>query len=145
VPESDDAFSAKNAGNHTRLPPQTPGYISPDTGAVLKTIDNPNPHLTTEQTHCLQLPQLCPASKNPGPGSTLRISYVGKQRFLEVFSLSDYIQSFIAHPKVRDVELFTQTIARDCHHALNGEPVRVQGHFELPGIGQSVTITVSIA
>jgi len=136
---------SKPADNHTLLPPQTTGYISPDTGAVLNTIANPNPHLNTQQTHCLQLPQLCPASKNPGNGSTLRISYVGKQRFLEVFSLSTYIQSFIAHPKVRDVELFTQTIARDCHQALGGEAVQVQGHFELPGIGQSVTTTVSVA
>jgi len=130
--------------NHTLLPPQTPGYISPDTGAVLKTIANPNPQFTTEQTHCLQLPQLCPASKNPGAGSTLRIRYLGNQWFLEVFSLSAYIQSFIAHPKVRDVELFTQTLAWDCHQALDGVEVEVQGHFELPAIGQSVTTTVSI-
>jgi len=142
VPEP--SLQIQNADNHTLLPPETASYISPDTGAVLKTIANPNPHLQTRQSHCLQLPQLCPASKNPGAGSTLRISYPGTRYFLEVFSLSAYIQAFIAHPKVRDVELFTQTIARDCHQALKGEAVEVQGHFELPGIGQSVTTTVSI-
>jgi len=145
VPETNSSLLPKTSDNHTLLPPDTLGYISQDTGAVLKTIANPNPHLTTQQTHCLQLPQLCPASKNPGAGSTLRISYSSKQQFLEVFSLSAYIQSFIAHPKVRDVELFTQTIARDCQQALDGEAVQVQGHFELPAIGQSVTTTVSVA
>jgi len=141
---SESSVSLQNARNHTFLPPETSGYISPDTGAVLKTIVNPHPQLNTQQEHCLQLPQLCPASKNPGTGSTLRIRYVAKQHFLEVFSLSAYIQSFIAHPKVRDVELFTQTIARDCHCVLKGEPVEVQGHFALPGIDQSITTTVSI-
>jgi len=128
--------------NHTIAPLDTPQYRSPDTGAVLKTIANPAPHLQTQQEHYLQLPVLCPASKNPGTGSWLRIRYSAHTYFLEVFSLSAYIQSFIAHPMVRDVEAFTQTLARDMHQLLGQGPLQVEGHFELPALQQSVTTTV---
>lgn len=123
--------------DHTRLPPQTPGYHTPDTGAVLKTIANPHPAIKTRQKHILAIPELCPASRNPGAGSMLEIDYRGRQHFLEVFSLSAYLRAFIGHPRVRDVELLTQTIARDCAAAL-GHKVRVTGRFELPGIEHCV-------
>jgi len=128
--------------DHTQVPDDVAGaYRCPETGALLKTIANPHPQLTTRQEHCLHVPQLCPASGNPAAGSRLSIRYTSRARFLEVFSLHDYLQAFIAHPTVRDVEQLTQTVARDCAAAL-GHAVQVQGHFELPGIGQSLTTTV---
>jgi len=127
--------------DHTQVPADAGAWRCPETGAVLKTIGNPYPQMQTHQEHCLQVPQLCPASGNPGPGSRLTIRYTSQARFLEVFSLHDYVQAFIGHRTVRDVEQLTQTVARDCAAAL-GHAVQVQGHFELPGIGQSVTTTV---
>jgi len=127
--------------DHTQVPTDARAWRCQETGAVLKTIANPYPHMQTQQEHCLHVPQLCPASGNPGPGSRLTIRYISRGRFLEVFSLHDYLQAFIGHRTVRDVEQLTQTVARDCAAALE-HAVQVQGHFELSGIGQSVTTTV---
>jgi len=127
--------------DHTQAPPDAAAYRCPETGALLKTIANPYPQFATRQEHCLHVPQLCPASGNPGDGSRLYIRYVSQGRFLEVFSLHDYLRAFIGHPIVRDVEQLTQTVARDCASAL-GHAVQVQGHFELPGIAQSLSTLV---
>ncbi|MGG4775543.1 hypothetical protein ACLO87_13000 [Paenalcaligenes sp. Me52] len=127
--------------DHTYVPADANSYTSPDTGAVLKTIANPHPHFQSWQEHVLTLPELCPASHNPGAGSTLAIRYQATQRFLEVFSLSAYIQAFIGHKTVRDVEMLTQVIARDCAAVLH-IAVEVEGCFELPALGQRVTTRV---
>lgn len=127
--------------DHTYVPVDAQSYRSPDTGAVLKTIANPHPQLQSWQEHVLTLPELCPASHNPGPGSTLAIRYHASARFLEVFSLSAYIQAFIGHKTVRDVELLTQVLARDCAAVLH-HTVEVEGCFELPALGQRVTTRV---
>ncbi|TEA77016.1 hypothetical protein [Allopusillimonas ginsengisoli] len=116
-------------------------YIAPDTGAVLKIIRNPNPLMTTRQAHHVTLPELCPASHNPGPGSSLCIRYRSRGAFLEVFSLAGYIRAFIGHPVVRDVEMLAQVVARDCAQAL-GHKVKVTAVFELPALGQRVNTTV---
>ncbi len=131
----------QNDSDHTIAPVDAGQYTAPDTGAVLKTIPNPNPRMKTRQTHYLVLPELCPASRNPGAGSSLRIRYPGKASLLEVFSLTAYVQAFVGHPVVRDVELLTQTVARDCAQAL-GCKVRVRGVFELPALGQRVRTDV---
>lgn len=128
--------------DHTTAPLDAGLYTAPDTGAVLKTIPNPNPHIKTRQVHHLALPELCPASHNPGAGSSLRIRYAGKASFLEVFSLTAYVHAFIGHPVVRDVEMLTQVVARDCARAL-GRKVRVSGVFELPALGQRVETHVT--
>ena len=130
-----------NSTDHTYVPADAHSYRSPDTGALLKTIANPHPHYQSWQEHVLTLPELCPASHNPGTGSTLAIRYHATQRFLEVFSLSAYIQAFIGHKTVRDVEMLTQVIARDCVAVL-GVAVEVEGCFELPALGQRVTTRV---
>lgn len=126
---------------HTEVPNQSDDYISPWNGARLKCIQNPHPELKTEQVHVLRLPELCPASHNPMPGSSITISYRGKRRFLEVFSLSAYIQASIGHPIVRDVEALTQAVAIDCAEAL-GQKVEVDGFFELRGMAQTVMTEV---
>lgn len=126
---------------HTEVPNRSDDYISRWNGARLKCIQNPNPDLKTEQIHVLRLPELCQASHNPMPGSSITISYRGKGRFLEVFSLSAYIQASIGHPIVRDVEALTQAIAIDCAQAL-GQKVEVDGLFELRGLAQTVMTEV---
>ncbi|MDO5102992.1 MAG: hypothetical protein Q4D91_08870 [Lautropia sp.] len=137
----DGKQGAPEKAPHTEVPNQSGDYISPWNGARLKCIQNPHPELKTEQIHVLRLPELCPASHNPMPGSSITVSYRGKGRFLEVFSLSAYIQASIGHPIVRDVEALTQAIAIDCAQAL-GQKVEVDGLFELRGLAQTVMTEV---
>lgn len=130
-----------NPSDHTQVPANAKSHTCIHTGAVLKAINSPYPALHSEQLHVIDLPELCPASKNPGAGSTLEISYVAQEHFLEVFSLRDYIDAFIGHMIVRDVEHLTQVVAKDCQTLL-GHAVQVKGCFVLPALGQKVITTV---
>jgi len=103
---------------------------------TLKTIDNPKISKLTKQTHEVVIPSLCPKTGNPISGSTLTIAYQPGQKLLEIYSLNEYIASFIGSSKVRDLELFTQVVARDCQEAL-GVKVSVTGKYIL-NIGQTV-------
>jgi len=101
---------------------------------TLKTIDNPKISRLTKQTHEVQVPPLCPKTENPIKGSTLTITYTPKELLLEVYSLNEYGASFIGSNEVRDLELLTQVVARDCQQIL-GIKVNVVGKFIL-NIGQ---------
>ena len=103
---------------------------------ILKTIKNPNITKLTKQTHEVQVPPLCPKTSNPIVGSTLIITYTPNSELLEVYSLNEYIASFIGSNEVRDLELFAQVVARDCRQVL-GVKVTVIGKFIL-NIGQVV-------
>lgn len=103
---------------------------------TLKTIDNPKISKLTKQIHEVQVPPLCPKTGNPISGSTLTITYIPKEKLLEVYSLNEYVASFIGSNEVRDLELLTQVVARDCHSVL-GVHVSVMGRFVL-NIGQTV-------
>lgn len=103
---------------------------------ILKTIKNPNISKLTKQTNEVQVPPLCPKTGNPIAGSTLTITYVPNEELLEFYSLNEYIASFIGSNEVRDLELFTQVVARDCREALRVK-VSVVGKFVL-NIGQSL-------
>lgn len=103
---------------------------------ILKTINNPKVFNQTKQTHEVNIPPLCPKTGNPITGSTLTITYIPGELMLEVYSLNEYIASFIGSNEVRDIELFTQVAARDCHTVL-GVKVSVIGRFIL-NIGQTV-------
>ena len=103
---------------------------------ILKTIKNPTISKLTRQTNEVQVPPLCPKTGNPIAGSTLIISYIPNEELLEFYSLNDYIASFIGSNEVRDLELFTQVVARDCHEVL-GVKVSVTGKFIL-NIGQTL-------
>ncbi len=102
----------------------------------LQTIDNPNIATLTRETHEVQVPPLCPKTANPIAGSTLTISYIPAQKLLELYSLRDYVASFIGSQEVRDLELLTQVVARDCHDVL-GVKVSVTGRYVL-NIGQTL-------
>ena len=104
---------------------------------LLKTIKKPNISKLTKQTNEVQVPPLCPKTGNPIAGSTLTIKYVPNEELLEFYSLNEYIASFIGSNEVRDLELFTQVVARDCHQVL-GVKVAVTGKFIL-NIGQTLT------
>lgn len=104
---------------------------------ILKTIKNPTISKLTRQTHEVEIPSLCPKTNNPIKGSTLTITYVPVEELLELYSLNEYVASFIGSNEVRDLELFTQVVARDCHEVLRVK-VRVTGKFIL-NIGQTVT------
>ena len=103
---------------------------------ILKTINNPKISRLTKQIHEVEVPPLCPRTGNPITGSTLTINYVPKDQLLEVYSLNDYIASFIGSNEVRDLELLTQVVARDCCKVL-GVNVSVIGKFAL-NIGQTM-------
>jgi len=103
---------------------------------ILKTINNPTISKLTKQTHEVVVPPLCPKTANPITGSTLTITYVPEDKLLEVYSLNEYVLSFIGSKEVRDLELLTQVVARDCHEIL-GVKVSVTGKYIL-NIGQTV-------
>ncbi len=102
----------------------------------LQTIDNPHIASLRRETHEVQVPPLCPKTANPIAGSTLTISYAPGQKLLELYSLRDYVASFIGSQDVRDLELLTQVVARDCHEVL-GVTVSVTGRYVL-NIGQTL-------
>ena len=103
---------------------------------ALRTIDNPKVSKLKKQIHEVEIPPLCPKTGNPIKGSTLTITYEPKEKLLELYSLNEYIASFIGSNEVRDLELFTQVVARDCH-AILGVEVSVIGKFGL-NIGQTL-------
>jgi 7-cyano-7-deazaguanine reductase len=103
---------------------------------LLKTIKKTDIARLTRQTHEVQVPQLCPRTNNPIAGSTLTITYAPGEDLLEVYSLNEYIATFVGSQEVRDLELFTQVVARDCHTVL-GVGVKVIGRF-IMNIGQTL-------
>ena len=102
----------------------------------LKTIDNPKIAQLTKQTHEVSVPPLCPKTGNPIVGSTITITYAPDQKLLEIYSLNEYIASFIGSQEVRDLELLSQVIARDCREVL-GVKVSVIGKYIL-NVGQTI-------
>ncbi len=104
-------------------------------------IDNAKPAMTMTVEHILLLPELCYASKNPKPGSTLTIKYDAGEKLLELFSLDKHINAYIGHPIVRDMEFFTQTIAQSCADKLQ-QSVTVVAELDYNMIAQRQRITV---
>lgn len=115
-----------------------------DAAPLLKTIANARPGLPTVVEHILHLPELCPASHNPAPGSTLTLRYAAGERLLELFSLDTYIDAFVAHPVVRDMELFVQTVAQDAANAA-GVEVTATADVRLNRVRQGQRVTVVAA
>jgi 7-cyano-7-deazaguanine reductase len=103
---------------------------------ILKTIKKPTISRITEQSNEVQVPPLCPKTGNPIAGSTLTITYIPNAELLEFYSLNEYVASFIGSNEIRDLELLTQVVARDCREIL-GVKVSVTGKFIL-NIGQTL-------
>ncbi|RIY31708.1 hypothetical protein [Psittacicella gerlachiana] len=142
-------FSEQNleslSESHVYVPDTINDYRSYHTGKSIKTIGNPHKLLKTKVVNKVNLPPFCTATGNPGSGSYLTISYTAKDKLLEVFTFEKYINSFIGHPIVRDVELLAQEVATEVAIALN-TPVTLTAEFVLVGFkyGQSVQVEVEI-
>lgn len=109
---------------------------------LLRTIANARPGLSTEIEHILELPELCPKTQNPRPGSTLRLRYQAGARLLELFSLDEYVRAFVGHPVVRDMEFFVQTVAQDAADALGLSVVATADvTYNRLSQGQRITVT----
>ena len=98
--------------------------------AAIQTVDNQNPGMAMVQRHIVNVPALCPVTGNPQPGSTLTVTYKPGAKLLELYSLTEYVHSFVGHETVRDIEHFAQTLAQGCADTL-GVPVSVRAHFVL--------------
>lgn len=109
--------------------------------ALLGTIANARPGLSTVVEHVLHLPELCPATGNPASGSTLTLRYAAGERLLELFSLDTYIDAFVGHTVVRDMELFVQTVAQDAANAV-GVEVTALADVRLNRVRQGQRVTV---
>ncbi|BDP40162.1 hypothetical protein DAETH_01310 [Deinococcus aetherius] len=107
----------------------------------LKTIANTRPGVHTVVEHVLHLPELCPVTHNPMPGSTLTLRYAAGGRLLELFSLDAYIDAFVGHPVVRDMEFFVQTVAQDTADAIGAE-VTASADVRFKGLRQEQRVTV---
>lgn len=100
------------------------------TKILLQAVDNQNPAMQMVQRHIVTIPSLCPATGNPQPGSTLSVTYIPQSKLLELYSLTEYVRSFVGHETVRDIEYFAQTFAQDCADVL-GVSVTVRAKFVL--------------
>lgn len=82
--------------------------------------------------HFFPLPQMCPVSGNPQPGSELKIRYTPKDKVLEVYSLKTCIDSFIGgHSNgIRNMEETLQQIASWAAEAV-GVTVHVEAELIL--------------
>lgn len=112
-----------------------------DKAHLLKVIDNARPDLATEVEHVLYLPELCPATHNPKAGSALRLRYEARAKLLELFSLDVYLDAFIGHPSVRDMEYFVQTVAEDVAQAL-GQEIEAVAEVQFNRVRQGQKIVV---
>jgi hypothetical protein len=84
-----------------------------------------------EHEHVLNLPECCPISHNPRPGSTIALSYKGKDTFLEVYSLRKFVDSYRGGKDgVRSMEGMLQEITQACATVL-GVEVRMEAMLVL--------------
>lgn len=92
--------------------------------------------VSTFQVHTVNLPQCCPVSNNPMPGSVLWICYRPIKEHIEAYSLEAYIKSFIGGQKcpysgsyvVRDMEAMIQQITQ---HSADTVGTKVRGKARL--------------
>jgi NADPH-dependent 7-cyano-7-deazaguanine reductase QueF len=81
------------------------------------------------ESHRLDLPQCCPVSGNPQPGSYIVISYAPADLVLEVYALRKYINEFVGgRGDVRSMEGMIAQIAQDCRQAV-GVKVKVRAYL----------------
>lgn len=91
-----------------------------NTSVSLKTQPNENRCSVTWVTHSLSIPQCCPVTRNPQPGSELTILYSPLKTLLEVAALRAYIDSYQGgRGDVRSMEGMIQNIAQDCADCIN--------------------------
>jgi 7-cyano-7-deazaguanine reductase len=86
----------------------------------LKTVPNEHRCEFTEHQHGIGFSDMCPVSHNPRQGSSITICYKGVDCFLEVDSLSAFVESYRGgRGEVRSMEGMVQDIAKACAVILN--------------------------
>lgn len=90
-----------------------------------------------EETHTLDLPQCCPISRNPQPGSEIDLTYEPADKVLEVGALYTYIHQYKGGLRddtgeviVRDMEQMIDLITQHCANAV-GVEVRAEARLIL--------------
>lgn len=102
------------------------GVTRPKRKEVIATQPNEKRCGAMREEHEFALPPCCPITKNPQPGSYIRIRYRPKNLLLEVQSLHDYIKEYVGgRLDVRSMEGMIQNIAKDCANTL-GVKVKVK-------------------
>jgi len=106
----------------------------------LTTMPNEERRVPMRMQHRLTLPVCCPVSRNPRPGSNIALSYLARDRVLEVFSLHQFINQFVGgHPDgTRNMEAMIQRITQACANAV-GVKVRCEAYLALVP-AQSMTL-----
>lgn len=80
--------------------------------------------------HTIPLPQCCPISGNPMPGSKLTIEYAARRAVLPVEMLGDMVMEYIGgHAEVREMEAMIQHIAK-----------RLADYLQLPVFAEATLI-----
>lgn len=103
---------------------------------MIATMPDERPDVRLRVENRLWLPQCCPISRNPRPGSEIRIRYRPRGRVLEVYALRRYLDTYVGGKgEVRAMEAMIQTIAADCAAAL-GVPVSVVADLWLEPVQQ---------
>lgn len=99
------------------------------------------------EKHKIELPECCPISKNPRPGSNIEISYEPRGKSLEVGSLVKYIHSFkggtydeYGQLDIRDIESMLCKITQDCATVLETEVTLHAQLVILPRQGLDVVV-----
>ena len=99
-------------------------------------------------TIAVPLPQCCPVSGNPHPGSAITISYTTAGRVLDVEHLPAYLSGYVGglvrggRVATRDMEGMIQRIAYECAAAL-GAPVTVDADLRIAPGDQRMQIRAS--
>jgi hypothetical protein len=82
--------------------------------------------VTLREHHTVDLPEMCPVSRNPRPGSTLTLSYTPDRHVLEVYGICEVVRRFRGgfpgddhYPPERNMEGTVQLLAQMAADALN--------------------------
>lgn len=74
-----------------------------------------DPTIAAFVSHSVPVPECCPVSKNPRPGSTVRVSYLPRDIVVPVEMLEERVRSYIGgFESIRGMEEMIQDIARWC-------------------------------
>lgn len=104
-----------------------------------------NPSVPSFVSHSVPLPVCCPVSKNPRPGSTVRVSYQPTDTVVPVEALEEHVRLYVGgFENIRGMEEMIQDIALWCAEETG---VRVRAVADLiiqpPYGGEPQTMRVS--
>lgn len=74
-----------------------------------------DPTIAVFVSHLVPIPECCPVSKNPKPGSTIRVSYLPKNIVVPVEALEERVRGYVGgFESIRGMEEMIQDISRWC-------------------------------